>query len=413
MGATERIMAYFYYKRIGKDGVPDGGVVHLPFENPISAISYLEKGGGVAVFARPLPHWVGMVYGMLERFFETPVDVATMAEALNNVAIMLRSGISVLAAIQDAMADNENPTLSRIGYDLVRRIQAGSSLSEAAMVWKRFFPDTALFLMRIGEETGSLDRTILDASKHMLKVDKIRKETKSALMYPAIMFTAILSAMGFWLYFVVPMMLPMLMAFKKDLPALTVGIIATADFLRNHLVWIVLGGVGFVIVFNVLMEKFILFRLRVHELLLIIPIINKVIHASNLAFITEYFSLLLNAGVDVIKSIDILGGSLNNEVYKKKMLEVRVGLINGLGLRTSFADAKIFPPFVVRMIGIGEVSGALTTQLDYAAEEYARRLDDIVKTLSKSIEPIALVLGGGLFIVLLVGMFMPLYSMAG
>ncbi len=406
-------MGYFYYKLITKEGIPAGGLIHLPFDSPISAMSYLERDGGAVIFARPLSPAVGTVYGVLERFFETRIEVADMAEALNNIAIMLKSGISVVAAIQDSMADNENPTMARLGKDLVGRIQSGSSLSEAAKAWARYFPDTTLFLMRIGEETGSLDRTIKDASLHMIKVDKIFKETKGALMYPAFMFTAILGAMAFWLYFVVPMMLPLLHAAGKDLPALTVGIIATADFLQNYLKSIFIGLIIFIFVFKWMMKTIYIFRRRVHGFLLILPIINRVIHASNLAFITEYFSLLLNAGVDVIKSIDILSGSLGNEVYKEKMLDVRTGLINGLGLRTSFADAKIFPPFVVRMIGIGEVSGALSSQLDFAADEYGRRLDDLVKNLGKSIEPIALAFGGGLFVILLVGMFMPLYSMVG
>ncbi|MBF0263431.1 MAG: type II secretion system F family protein [Magnetococcales bacterium] len=239
------------------------------------------------------------------------------------------------------------------------------------------------------------------------------RETKGALMYPAIMFTVIFGAMAFWLYAVVPMVLPLLKATGKELPALTQGIIATADFLRNQFGMILLTIFGGVIAFRSGMRHLLPFRRQVHALLLKLPIIETIINASNLAFITAYFSLLLNAGVDVIKSIDILSASLTNEIYREKMREVRAGLLNGLGLRASFAEAKIFPAFVVRMIGIGEVSGALAVQLDFAAEEYGRHLDDVVKTLGKSIEPIALVLGGGLFVLLLVGMFMPLYSMAG
>ncbi|NGZ06432.1 MAG: type II secretion system F family protein [Magnetococcales bacterium] len=406
-------MAHFHYKLITKQGIMQGGVVDLPFDSPLSATAYLERQGGAVIFVKPLPAWMGNLYGGVERFFEVRIETATMAEALNNVAIMLKSGIPVVAAIQDAMADNDNPTLAKVGRDLVSRIHAGSSLSESARNWGRYFPDTTLFLMRIGEETGSLDRTIQDASRHMIKVDRIARETKGALMYPAIMFSVIFLAMAFWLYAVVPMVLPLLKATGKELPALTQGIIATANFLQAHLGLLAVGSVVVVVVFKTLMQRVYGFRRQVHGFLLHMPIIGTIIHASNLAFITAYFSLLLNAGVDVIKSLDILGGALSHEIYKEKMKEVRVGLVNGLGLRTSFADAGIFPPFVVRMIGIGEVSGALPRQLDFAAEEYGRRLDDLIKTLGKSIEPIALVLGGGLFVLLLVGMFMPLYSMVG
>ncbi|MBF0263450.1 MAG: type II secretion system F family protein, partial [Magnetococcales bacterium] len=163
-------MAYFHYKLVAREGVVRGGVIHLPFDNPLSAIAYLERQGGTVVFVNPLHPWLGATWGVLERFFQTRVEVATMAEALNNAAIMLQAGIPVVTAIQDALADHDNPTLAMVGRDLVSRIHAGSSLSEAARKWERFFPETALFLMRIGEETGSLDRTIQDASRHMIKV---------------------------------------------------------------------------------------------------------------------------------------------------------------------------------------------------------------------------------------------------
>ncbi|MEO5346144.1 MAG: type II secretion system F family protein, partial [Magnetococcus sp. YQC-9] len=197
-------MAYFHYKLIAREGMVRGGVIHLPFDSPLSAIAYLERQGGTVIFAHPLHPWLGATWGVLERFFETKVEVATMAEALNNVAIMLKAGIPVVAAVQDSLAEHDNPTLAKVGRDLVNRIHSGSSLSDAARKWQRYFPDTALFLMRIGEETGSLDKTIQDASRHMIKVDKIVRETKGALMYPAIMFTVIFMAMAFWLYAVVP-----------------------------------------------------------------------------------------------------------------------------------------------------------------------------------------------------------------
>lgn len=406
-------MAYFHYKLVAREGQVRGGVIHLPFDNPLSAIAYLERQGGTVIFANPLHPWLGVTWGVFERFFETRVKVATMAEALNNASIMLQGGIPVVAAIQDALADHDNPTIAMVGCDLVSRIHAGSSLSEAARKWDRHFPETTLFLMRIGEETGSLDRAIQDAARHMIKVDKIVRETRGALLYPAIMFTVIFLAMAFWLYAVVPMVLPLLKATGKELPALTQGIIATADFLRDHIGTLFLTLFGLILAFRSAMRQLPPFRRQIHALMLKLPIIETIIHASNLAFITAYFSLLLKAGVDVIKSIDILSASLSNEIYRMKMREVRAGLLNGLGLRASFAEARIFPAFVVRLIGIGEVSGALSVQLDFAAEEYGRRLDDVVKTLGKSIEPIALVLGGGLFVLLLVGMFMPLYSMAG
>ena len=389
-----------------------GGMVELPFDNPLSAISYLERQGGTVLFADPLSPTIGNMVASFTQLSEQKVTAEELAESMNNIAVMLKAGIPLMAAVEDTMAANENTTIGKMGKDMMQRMNAGSTFSEAAGFWKRLLPDTALFLARIGEETGTLDRTMKKASEHILKLHRIYQDTKSALMYPAFMFSAIFLTISFWLYFVVPMMLDMFKAMETEIPPLTVAVLAASDFLQHHFLEMVIGIVVFILGFREGLRMNQRFRRHFHWLLLRIPIIRTIINGSNLAFITEYFSLLLNSGVDVMKSLEILNDSVSNEIYKEKLGVVRASLMQGNGLRTAFAAAEVFPTFVLRMIGVGEQSGTLSEQLDYTAEEYARQFSEVVKNIGKTIEPVALVIGGGLFVVMLAALFLPLYGMA-
>ena len=406
-------MAYFRYKVITKEGRVSGGIVELPFNNPVSAIAYLERQGNAVIFADPVNATLGGILSGFQQVNEQKVTPGEVAELLKNISVMLKAGVSLMASVEDVLVENENPTIVKMGKDLKQRIQSGISFSEAAGSWKRVFPNTALLLIRIGEETGSLDRTMLDAANYVTKMARIRKELKSAISYPVVMITAILLAATFWLLFVVPMMLDLLDSMDQELPPLTKAVIALSDFIQRHISEMAIGIVVFFFAFRWAMQESYPFRRGVHLALLHIPIIKTVINGFNLAFLTENLSLLLNAGLDIMKSLDVLGSSLSNEIFKEKLGNIRRDLLRGTGIKASFQDAKVFPPFVVRMIGVGELSGTLPEQLTSIAKEYEMRFDDVVKGVSKAIQPIALIFGGGIFITLLIAMFMPLYGMGG
>ncbi|MBF0284122.1 MAG: type II secretion system F family protein [Magnetococcales bacterium] len=404
-------MGYFNYKIIDTDGMPRGGLVELPFDSPMSAIAFLERQGGTVLYANPLPNWLGSLVGMVGRFFEAKISREELAEALTNLSVMLRAGVPLLSGLRDTMASHDNPSLAKVGKEMVMRIENGSSFTDAAKSYPRIFPDIMLFLTRLGEESGSLDRTIKDAAEHIRRIDRIIKDTKQALIYPSFMFVAILGALGFWIYIVVPTMKGLFKSMQLDLPPLTVWVIDGSMFVMENFISIVTGIVVFSMLFKQAVRRIQPLRLKVHGVYLKLPVVKLIINAYNLAFITEYFRMLVNAGVDIVRSLEILGEALGNEVYRTRMARVRSSLFQGLTLRESFEQAKLFPSFVVRMIGVGEQSGTLSDQLGYLAEEYRMRLDRLVANIGKTVEPLALMVGGGLFALMAGSLFAPLYQL--
>ncbi|MBF0135854.1 MAG: type II secretion system F family protein [Magnetococcus sp. DMHC-1] len=404
-------MGHFRYKLIDKDGVIRGGLVELPFQNPISAMTYLEKKGSTVLFAESVPPLLSRLIALLTEFFAKPVTKAELAESLSNVAVMLSAGIPLMTALKDAMAEHDNSTLARLGGEIVMRIEGGTSLADAVKAYPQHFPGSMVFLVRLGEESGNLDRTLKDAGEHVKRVDRIINDTKSAMIYPAFMFTAIFGAIGFWLVIVAPVLSELFRQAELKLPWFTLMVIAASDFLKEYILYILVSTVVGVRVLMFINKIHQPTRRFLHGLWLKVPIIKMIIHSFNLAFITEYLSLMLQSGVDIFKSLDTMSQNLKNEVYKEKLAQVRANLIQGTGLRDSFHSVNIFPSFVVRMIGVGEQSGTLSDQLKYIAEDYRTKLELLVANIGKIIEPVALAVGGGLFLVMIIALFAPVYQL--
>ncbi|MBF0625470.1 MAG: type II secretion system F family protein [Magnetococcales bacterium] len=404
-------MSMFFYRLIDSDARLRGGLIDLPFSNPLSAITYLERQGSTVLFVNPLPPWAATITQKTIKFFQQPITRAELGEALVNVSVMLRAGVPLLGALEDSIADHDNPTLSRLGKEIIMRVEGGSSLTDAVASYPDVFPSSMIFLIRLGEESGSLERTIKDAGEHLKRMDRIMKDTRSALIYPAFIFTAIFGAMAFWLIIVVPVLQDLFRQQELKLPEMTLVVMAIGDFLAHYVLYLVGGIVAFIMFLATLIRNFKPIRRGFHFIMLKLPVVKRIVSSYNLAFITEYLSLLLTAGVDIFKSLDTMGQSLHNEIYREKLVVVRNHLVQGIGLRESFKMASLFPNFMVRMIGVGEQSGTLSEQLGFIANEYRLSLDDLVKNIGKIIEPIALAVGGGLFMIMIVALFTPVYQL--
>jgi type II secretory pathway component PulF len=406
-------MAHFRYKVINDSGQVTGGTVRLPYDNETTVIAYLEREGNTVLFIKRLSALNSQLLEMFSSSSRTKVKRKEVAEFLSNLSVMLRSGIPIIGALKELVDENENPALKAASEGMLFHLESGASFFEAVGNYKKIFSSTVRYLVRIGEETGSLEKTLKDAAEHVQHLDQIISDTKQALLYPAFVIVTMSAAVGFWFSYVVPKIVGLFKEMDVALPQITLTLLAISEFLQNYFLWIVVGLVLLVVSISTAKKHHGGFRLAFDRTLLKIPLINSIVSASNLAFISEYLRLLLNSGVDTFRSLDILSESLKNEYYRARVLEVRRDLVNGQALAESFRNATIFPTFVVRMVSIGEQSGTLPEQLSHIAEEYQQRLSTLVATLGKVIEPVVLVVAGVMFAIILGGVFLPIYDLIG
>jgi type II secretory pathway component PulF len=404
-------MNYFRYKCIASNGKVSSGFLQLPYQEVMSAISHIERDGSVTIYVKKLSRLAGYIYKLAVACRRDKLTRPVQAELLNNISVMLHAGMPLLTALEEAAASVERPRLAADIRNMIANIQGGASLSEAANHYRSIFPELIVLLMGIGEETGKIDQMLKAGSEHLTRLQRIISDTKQALLYPGFVFLVMGGGVIFWFAYVVPQIVSLFKEMSVALPSVTVMLIAVSEFVQAYYLHFLVGLPVAVLSVLALRRVNRPFKRTSDALLMRLPILGAIMNTSALAFISEYFSLLLNAGIDIRSTINILKDTVRNEVYRTKLAEVGGRLETGSGIAESFKQAIIFPAFVLRMMRIGEKSGTLTEQLDYVAEEYRNRLEVLVATIGKMIEPIALLIAGAIFAVIIAGLFLPIYDL--
>jgi general secretion pathway protein F/type IV pilus assembly protein PilC len=408
-------MSYFQYKIIQDNGEVKTVLTDLPFDNEKAVYSYLERLGKTIVTLKKINIIVAFFLTFITFWSQARITQTDTQEYLRNISLMLKAGIPLLIALEEAEVNDEgdNPALVIVSNDMQMSIQAGLSFTEALGLYPKIFSKPVRYLARIGEETGRLDKTLLNAANHLDKISRIQVDVQKAMIYPVMVFATTMGAVIFWMYYVVPNLLGLFKNMQVELPAVTKLLLAMSDFVSQHIITmlIMIAVVIFSVVMLIKHNNHV--RYLFHRLLLKLPIAKKLVRAANLAFIFEYLSLLIESGIDVITSVKILSDSIENEVYRRKFKSIESGLLLGNSIEHEFSALAIFPRYVVRMVKAGEQSGSLGEQFSYIAEHYQIKLNDTIDNLSELIKPLAILIVGGIFIFILVALFLPIYDLIG
>ena len=404
-------MTYFRYKMLNASGKVVSGIVDLSFDDLLSAVSYLEGNENTTISVKKMGFVSSFVFKLLKGGLRRKIQRTLLAEWFNNLSMMIKAGMPLSTALEESAESIDHPDFENHIRDMILSIKRGSSFSSAVERHGHVIPKTAGHLVRIGEESGTLDDRLKDAADHLTRIQAIISETKQALMYPSFVFLTMGGGMIFWFYFVVPKIVTLFDDMDVRLPPLTLFLIGISDFVQAYFFQLVAAGAVSILTLTYFYKNLALVKKKLDRVFLKLPIIGTLIQASNLAFITEYSSLPLNAGIDILKAIKILEESIGNEVFREKLEDIRNSLVSGINISESFTRAKVFPKFICRMITIGELSGSLPDQLSYIARDYKQKLTHLVTSLGKIIEPVVLVVAGAMFAVIMAGLFLPIYDL--
>ncbi|MGA7143920.1 MAG: type II secretion system F family protein [Desulfobacterales bacterium] len=407
------MMNYFRYKLINPNGKPSSGLIKLPYQDEISTAAYLERNGSMAIYVSKLGKFESLFPKLNSFRLSKRLKRTDQANLLNNLSLLLRSGMPLNTALEEVAQTISHPGLAGNIQDIVGAVRGGMSFSEAAGKFSDIFTETVICLIRIGEETGRLDEMLKDASEHVSRMHTIISDTQRALLYPIFVLFSIGIGLVFWLYYVVPKILELFKEMNVALPTITVYLLKISDFIQTHFVYLIVGIVSIPIFLMTARKGSRKFRKVIDRMMLKLPVSKAIISASNLAHITEYFSLLIRSGINILQAVKILKDSIRNEIYRDKLEVVGKEIKQGSSISEAFAGATIFPAFITRMIGIGEVSGTLEEQLGNIAREYTKRLSNLVEMIGKMIEPIILVVAGAIFAVIFLALLLPVYDMVG
>jgi type II secretory pathway component PulF len=396
------------------NGQIESGFEKLAFFNDISARYYLEQRFKVVVLKLlMLPDWLTPILDVFTNIHLKPISRDELADFLRNLAVMQRSGIPIFDAMEELTGDDSTVQARKLAEDILESLRSGATLSASFARHTDVIPDTVQHLTQIGESSGTLERTLMDASNHLSRLGKIMRDTKRAMIYPVFVFLSIIGAAAFWMGYVIPNISDLFKQMRVELPPLTQWVLAFSENFSSNFTIFVLVILTIIVVAVLSVKKNEKVRYFWHSLLLKLPISRVLTRSSALAFITEYMSLLVSSGLTMLDSLTILERSIKNEVYKKTITQMKEGIMRGNSLSSEMRQTNLYPGFVVRMISVGEQSGNLDEQLSYLAEEYKQRFDSLVASIAEILKPVVMLFAGGLFILMIVALFLPIYQLIG
>lgn len=333
-----------------------------------------------------------------------------LAEFCRNLSFLIKGGVPFHQALLDIHKATENKRLRIAIRDIIQRVNEGDSFSEALKKHSRSFSPIIQALVSLGEETGQLDKTLEDAAEHLMRVHEIVVNTKRALLYPIFILFSMTGALVFWLFYVLPRILHLFKELNISLPLPTRILMTMVKFLSAY--WsIIITIIFFIIAVVIFSLRFPKFGYFLEKLTLKLPFIKLIYRRSIMAFFFEYLSLLLQAGIEIIRSTQILENSIRSFFTKKLIQDLRKYIVDGFSFSKACEMVSFFNTLEQRMIYVGEETGRLVDQLRYLADYYYKSLENLVSTMSKIVEPALIVIAGLLFLLIALALLGPIYDL--
>jgi type IV pilus assembly protein PilC len=339
----------------------------------------------------------------------TPSDIAIFSRQL---ATMMGAGVPLVQSFDIVGRGHENPSMQDLLLSIKQDIESGTAMAPALAKHPLYFDDLFCSLVAAGEQAGVLETMLDKIAVYKEKTESIKGKIKKALFYPtAVIIVAILVTVVI-LLFVIPQFKELFSNFGADLPAFTLLVIGLSEALQEWW-WALLLGTG-VTVWSIgsTFKRSRNFREMVDRGMLKIPVIGDILNKAALARFARTLSTLFTAGVPLVEALESVAGATGNIVYQEAVLRMREEIATGQSLQLSMRQLNLFPFMVIQMTAIGEESGALDTMLGKVADFYEEQVDNAVDALSSLMEPMIMVVIGGLVGSLVVAMYLPIFKMA-
>lgn len=402
----------FWARYVTLDGRTGRGLRFLATSDEVTAKLLIEQRfNAVVISLWALPAWLSSVWMTLLPLWQRPWPTAPLSEFLHSLGVMLKSGIPIDLAVRELTQEIKDTALRAFSQELHANVQAGQSVSVCLDRHATQLPPTVVALITVGERTGTLDESLIQAGEHVKRLGRLRQDIVKALIYPLFALTTITVAVLFWVFYVLPHMSSMFKQMGAELPPYTRAAMQALQWvseLQGPHIWLWAAILAFIA--GVIFRQSQV-RLWVARLLLKLPISGPLIQTAQLALITEQLSLLIRAGLPMDEALKVLSMSIRHSVYRTHLEVMRHGVARGHALSRELARCHLFPSMVIRMTTVGEQSGTLDRQLSILAEEYRRRLDHAISTLSEILKPLLLVIAGAVFVMVVVVFLLPIYHL--
>ncbi len=325
---------------------------------------------------------------------------------------MIDAGLPIIQCLEILSSQQENPRFKNAIKDIKESVEGGETLAESMKKYPDQFDTLFVNMIAAGEAGGILDTILRRLSEHLEKAAKLKAKVKSAMVYPTITVIVAVMVVMVIMVFVIPVFEDMFSGLGGQLPGLTQIVVNMSRFIKGNIIFIFIG----VVLAFVSFRKFYKTdrgQIIIDDLMLKAPIFGMLLRKVAVAKFTRTMGTMLQSGVAILDSLEIVARTAGNRTVERTIYEVRTDISEGRTMAEPLLESGVFPPMVCQMIAVGEATGALDVMLGKIADFYDDEVDEAVNNLTEMIEPMMMVFLGGVIGTLVVAMYLPIFSMAG
>jgi len=328
------------------------------------------------------------------------------------LSVLISSGVPLIQALDVLSQSPRGKGLDIALAAIVKEISEGKKLGAAFASHPKAFNKFYINMLVAGEEGGVLDQVLLRLAEYIEKSVKLQGKVKGAMAYPAVVLLISLAVVSGLLVFVIPQFVKIFEGSGQEVPALTKLVMSMSDwFIANW--YLFFGGIfafgyGFKSYYDTTAG-----RKTVDQVMIRIPVFGDFIIKSGMAKFSRTLSTLLTAGVSIMEALDIAANTSGNSLIERALLRSKVAVSKGKLLSMPLAQEAFMPTMVVQMIAVGEQTGALDEMLNKVADFYEDEVDVAVNSITSLMEPVMIVVLGGIVAFFVIAMYLPIFNLAG
>ncbi|MFH1502645.1 MAG: type II secretion system F family protein [Candidatus Eisenbacteria bacterium] len=399
------------YKYIAKDtlGVETTSMLHA--ESAEAAVDFLHKDGLVVLSLREVRESVAAKLGA-KSLFGAKVPTASVMLFTKQLASMLHAGLPLIRALYSLSREEQNSTFANILVAVATDIESGEALSNAMGKHPAAFPKIYHNMIRSGEQSGTLDTIMDHLVRYMQRTESIKRKVKSALSYPIFVVSFAVIAFTVLLIKIVPMMSGIYEKLGAELPGPTQVVINVSKFVSGYFWLFAFLAVASIVAYK-LARRAPSGKLALDAFKLKVPIFGNILKKVVIAKFLRTLGVLVVSGLPILEALELSGGASGNDVIERAAGKIAYLVSKGGNLSTGFHATGVFPDTVVQMVSTGEETGKLGDMLSSVSDHYDEQVESAVEGLAAIIEPLMIVLVGGLIAIMLVAMFLPVFYLGG
>ena len=343
----------------------------------------------------------------IERF-KNRIPLSNLVFFTRQLATMYSAGLTLERAIRGLASEERHPKMKKVLTNVGENIRKGLSLSEALQRHPGVFSTLFVSLTKAGEVSGNLEEILDELATYLENLDDVRRKVRSAMTYPIFMVVflfAMMSAMFMW---IIPMFSDVYVQLGANLPAATRKLVSLSEWISINFSTVVasLSGVaaGLWLVSKTRRGGYIIDSIKLRT-----PIFGSLLNQSILNKFSKTAGILLNAGVPVIESMNLIGKIVSNRVYEVAIGDATEYIRDGFNITSALRRTEIFPPILLQLSATGEETGELDTLLDKAADYYYKQVNALVERMTTLIEPILILMVGVIIGVMVVITYLPVF----